>query len=229
MVCRRKRRLRPQFVLLCILLALVLANASILTVRLVRSRAGGSGGLLSRPPEAEGVVVPEYVTESLLPPNRYSRPGHELTEINGVVIHYVGNPATSAEANRNYFASLATGTENTYASSHFIVGLEGEVIQCIPLTEIAYASRDRNGDTVSIEVCHPDAEGEFSAVTYDRVVELTAWLCAEFDLKAETDVLRHYDVTEKQCPLYYVEHPEAWDAFLSDAAAAVAAAEEIFS
>lgn len=226
MACRRRRRLRPQFVLLCILLALVLANASILTVRLVRSRTGGSGRLLSRAPEAEGVAVPDYVTESLLPPNRYSRPGHELTEINGVVIHYVGNPATTAAANRNYFASLATGTENTYASSHFIVGLEGEVIQCIPLTEIAYASRDRNSDTVAIEVCHPDAGGEFSAVTYDRVVELTAWLCAQFDLDAETDVLRHYDVTEKRCPLYYVEHPEAWDAFLADTAAAVSALPE---
>ena len=226
MTGRKHRRLRPQFVLLCILLALVLANASILTLRLVRSRSGGSGGVFSRKPEAEGVMVPDYVTENLLPANRYSRPGYELTDINGVVIHYVGNPATSAEANRNYFASLADGREGTFASSHFIVGLEGEVIQCIPLTEMAYASRDRNSDTVAIEVCHPDAEGEFSAVTYDRVVELTAWLCAQFDLDAETDVLRHYDVTEKRCPLYYVEHPEAWDAFLADTAAAVSALPE---
>lgn len=225
MVCRRIRRLRPQFVLLCILLALVLANASILTIRFVRSRTGGSGGLRSFPPEAEGVAVPEYVTENLLPPNRYSRPGYELTEINGVVIHYVGNPNTTAEANRNYFASLATGTENTYASSHFIVGLEGEVIQCIPLTEIAYASRDRNSDTVAIEVCHPDAGGQFSAITYEQTVELTAWLCTQFDLEPETDVLRHYDVTEKLCPLYYVEHPEAWEGFLADTTAAIAAAE----
>lgn len=216
MVCRRRRRLRPQFVLLCILLALVLANAAILTVRLVRSRTGGSGGLLSRPPEAEGVAVPEYVTESLLPPNRYSRPGYELTEINGVVIHYVGNPATSAEANRNYFASLSSGAENVFASSHFIVGLEGEVLQCIPLTEIAYASKDRNGDTVAIEVCHPDETGEFSQETYERVVELTAWLCRTFELDPKTEVIRHYDVTGKICPRYYVEHPEAWEQFLAD-------------
>ena len=55
--------------------------------------------------------------------------------------------------------------------------LEGEVLQCIPLTEISYASNTRNSDTVAIEVCHPDETGKFSAVTYDRVVELTAWLC----------------------------------------------------
>ena len=179
-----------------------------------------------RPLPGEGVAVPEYVTEDLLPVNRFSRPGIPLEEINGVVIHYVGNPATSAEANRNYFASLSSGAENVFASSHFIVGLEGEVLQCVPLTEIAYASKDRNGDTVAIEVCHPDESGEFSEVTYERVVELTAWLCHTFELKPETEVIRHYDVTGKRCPLYYVENPEAWTRFLADTEAAADALNE---
>ena len=42
------------------------------------------------------------------------------------------------------------------------------------------------------------------------MVELTAWLCREFRLDPEEDVIRHYDVTGKLCPLYYVEHPEEW-------------------
>lgn len=177
----------------------------------------------------EGVALPEDVQQDLLPVNECSRPGTPLEEIRGVVIHYVGNPGTTAQANRNYFASLASGEEGTYASSHFIVGLEGEVIQCIPLTEIAYASNTRNGDTVAIEVCHPDETGRFLPVTYDRTVELTAWLCREFRLDPETDVIRHYDVTGKRCPLYFVDHPEAWDAFRADVAAemeAQAAAEK---
>lgn len=173
----------------------------------------------------EGVMVPDDVAEEFLPVNRWSRPGVPLEEINGVVIHYVGNPATTAEANRNYFASLASGTENTFASSHFIVGLEGEVLQCIPLTEIAYASNDRNGDTVAIEVCHPDETGEFSRETYEQVVQLTAWLCHTFELDPETDVIRHYDVTGKICPRYYVEQPEAWEQFRLDVAAALEEAE----
>ena len=140
-------------------------------------------------------------------------------KIDGIVIHYVGNPGTTAEANRNYFESLSSGDGGVYASSHFIVGLEGEVIQCIPLTEIAYASNIRNEDTVAIEVCHPDETGAFSPAAYQQVVELTAWLCRTFDLDPDTDVIRHYDVTEKLCPLYYVEHPEAWDAFRADVAA----------
>jgi len=163
-----------------------------------------------------GVQLPDYVTQDYLTVNPYSRPGTELKKIHGVVIHYVGNPGTAAEANRNYFESLADGKDGVYASAHFIVGLEGEVIQCIPLTEESYASNSRNADTISIEVCHPDSTGKFSDVTYQRVVELTAWLCREFHLDPETDVIRHYDVTGKECPKYYVDYPDAWDQLRAD-------------
>ena len=206
---RRRARYRPAVPLL---LGLVLAclTAAVLWV-LLRDR-----GL-----PGEDIEVPDYVEQDYLTVNEWSRPGTELEQIDGVVIHYVGNPGTTAHANRNYFESLSSGQEGTYASSHFIVGLEGEVIQCVPLTEVAYASNTRNGDTVSIEVCHPDETGAFSPVTYDRVVELTAWLCVRFKLDPETDVIRHYDVTGKECPRYYVEHPEAWDAFRADVSAAI--------
>lgn len=162
------------------------------------------------------MAVPDYVEQDLLPKNQWSRPGIALEKIDGVVIHYVGNPGTTAGANRNYFASLSSGEEGVYASAHFIVGLEGEVLQCIPLTEIAYASNGRNKDTVAVEVCHPEETGEFSPVSYDRAVELTAWLCRQFHLDPAEDVIRHYDVTGKECPRYYVENPEAWEAFRAD-------------
>lgn len=198
---RRRRRVNPRFAALALVLALLPALAWLVW------KTGR--------PEGEGVTVPEYVRADLLPENPWSRPGLALERIDGVVIHYVGNPATSAQANRNYFASLASGTEQTYASSHFIVGLEGEVIQCLPLTEQAYATPGRNGDTVSVEVCHPDETGEFSPVTEAAAVELTAWLCREFDIDPTEGVIRHYDATEKVCPRYHVEHPEAWAAFLA--------------
>lgn len=207
---RRRRRRAVPAVPLLLGAVLVCLTAAVLWV-LLRDRG----------PEAEDVPVPDYVEQDYLTVNQWSRPGTELEKIDGVVIHYVGNPGTTARANRNYFESLSSGLENTYASSHFIVGLEGEVVQCIPLTEVAYASNTRNGDTVSVEVCHPDETGEFSPVTYDRTVELTAWLCVQFKLDPESDVIRHYDVTGKECPRYYVEHPEAWDTFLADVAAAI--------
>ena len=202
--------MNPRFAALCLIAVLAAAAAA---ARFLPRPGSGLPG--------EGAVLPEYVTQELLTENPWSRPGTPLEEIRGVVIHYVGNPDTSAAANRNYFESLKDGAEDIYASAHFIVGLEGEVVQCIPLTEWAYASNSRNGDTVSVEVCHPDETGEFSSVTYDRTVELTAWLCGTFGLTAD-DVLRHYDVSGKICPRYYVEHEDAWSGFLADVDARLA-------
>ena len=202
---KKRRRLNPRFLVLCLALIFLLAGMALWLTR-------------DRGPEAADVAVPDYVEQDYLTVNEWSRPGTELERINGVVIHYVGNPGTTAHANRNYFESLSSGAEDTYASSHFIVGLDGEVIQCVPLTEVAYASNTRNEDTVSIEVCHPDETGQFSPVTYARTVELTAWLCRTFKLNPSQDVIRHYDVTGKICPKYYVDNPEAWDGFRADVA-----------
>lgn len=150
----------------------------------------------------------------LLSVNNYSRPGTALTEVNAIVIHYTANPSTTALQNRNYFEGLKTSHE-TQASSHFVIGLDGEIVQCIPTTEISYASNDRNNDTISIECCHMDETGQFEEATYDSLVYLTAYLMGKFDLTTE-DVIRHYDVTGKECPLYFVEHEDAWEQFLAD-------------
>ena len=150
----------------------------------------------------------------LLSVNEYSRPGIALAQVRGIVIHYTANPGSSAKANRDYFEGLKDA-QTTKASSHFIIGLEGEIIQCIPSTEISYASNDRNKDTLSIECCHPDETGQFNASTYQSMVDLTGWLCQRFGLTSQ-DVIRHYDVTEKLCPKYFVEHEDAWEQFRAD-------------
>ena len=152
--------------------------------------------------------------EQLLTPNEYSRPQDKLSEVTGIVVHYVGNANTTAKQNRDYFEDLAT-THATSASSHFVVGLDGEIILCVPLDEIAYATRHRNVDTISIEVCHPDESGKFGPKTYDALVELVTWLMVEYDLSTE-EVIRHYDVTGKECPKYFVDHESAWEDFKSD-------------
>lgn len=163
--------------------------------------------------------APEWVTKEYLPVNPFSRPGTGLEEVNGVVVHYVGNPGTTAEQNRSFFAGLAEQTEGTEdtvsASSHFLIGLDGEIIQCIPLDEWAYCTGERNRDTISIECCHPDDGGEFTDATYQSLLRLVRWLQEEFDLDGE-QIIRHYDVTGKECPRYYVQHPEAWEQFKAD-------------
>ena len=158
--------------------------------------------------------TPDWVTVELLPVNPYSRPGIPLEQVNGIVIHYVGNPGTTAAQNHSYFENLAQ-TGETYASSHFLVGLGGEVIQNVPLDEIAYCSNQRNEDTISIECCHPDDSGAFNQATYDSLVQLTRWLMEAYDLDTD-QVIRHYDVTGKICPKSFVEDPEEWEQFLKD-------------
>ena len=155
----------------------------------------------------------------LLDVNPYSRPGIESNGITGIVIHYTANPGSTAQDNRDYFNGLQYSQE-TSASSNFAVGLDGEIIQCVPTWEVAYASNDRNYDTVSIEVCHPDESGKFTDKTYRSLVQLTAWLCVKFDLTAD-DVIRHYDVTGKNCPKYFVENEEAWAAFKENVSLAI--------
>lgn len=150
----------------------------------------------------------------LLDVNPYSRPGTESDGINGIVIHYTANPGSTAQENRDYFNGLQYSHE-TEASSNFIIGIDGEIIQCVPTWEVAYASNDRNSDTVSIECCHPDESGRFTEQTYRSLVQLTAWLCVKFDLGPE-DVIRHYDVTGKICPKYFVENEDAWETFRTD-------------
>jgi len=173
--------------------------------------------------DLKAVEVPDWVKQEFIRKNIFSRPDVSRRKINNIVLHYVANPGSSEEGNRNYFDSLADQDSQkggTSTSSHFIVGLEGEVIQCIPINEIAYANAPRNEDTLSIEVCHPDDTGKYSDATYESVVRLTAWLCTQLKLKS-SDVVRHYDINGKLCPKYYVEHEEEWKQLRKDIDAAM--------
>ena len=184
-----------------------------------------AGFISVKPPQQKSnvpasITLPDYVKEDLLPVNEYSRCGDKLTQVNAVVIHYVGNPNTTAWQNRSYFENLAT-TGETSASSNLIVGLEGEALLCVPLDEVAYCSNDRNYDTVSIEFCHPDTDGKPAQATYDTLVKLTAWLCDLYGLNAQEGIIRHYDVTGKECPVYFVQNEAEWAQFKADVAAAM--------
>ena len=160
--------------------------------------------------KAEETEIPDWVDEQIIAIHSTARTGRKLTDIKNIVIHYVGNPNSTAQNNRDYFNKMSTSV-----SSHCIVGLEGEIIQCVPLYEKSAASNNRNKDTISIEVCHPDDSGKFNDVTYDSLIKLTSWLCNEFSLD-ETEVIRHYDITEKICPKYYVENEDAWKQMRKD-------------
>ena len=155
------------------------------------------------------------IQEAFLTKSPYNRPGTVLKKVTAIAWHYVGNPGTSALNNRNYFENLGK-THTTYASSHFIIGLEGEILQLIPLDEISYATNEANSYSISVECCHPATDGKFNEATYGSMVELGAYLDQKFNLDPFTGNIRHYDVTGKDCPKWFVDHPEDWDKFRHD-------------
>ena len=162
--------------------------------------------------ELAATSAPDWVDQQIIKVDGDSRRGVMLEGVRNIVIHYVGNPGTTAQQNRDHYAN-----PSSEVSSHFVIGLKGEIIQCIPLHEKSSASNHRNKDTISIEFCHPDESGKFTDASYQSLVKLTAWLCEVCDLDSN-DVIRHYDITGKQCPLYFVTHEDAWKQFKRDVA-----------
>ncbi|MCI9438263.1 MAG: N-acetylmuramoyl-L-alanine amidase [Lachnospiraceae bacterium] len=152
--------------------------------------------------------------ENFLTPNEYSRPGEALESITNIFVHYTANPGTSAAQNRSYFEQQKD-THEVSVSAHFIIGYEGEIIQCVPLDEIAYAVMTRNYDSISIECCYLEEDGSFTQETYDSLISLLSWLTDAYGLDTE-DILRHYDCGGKKCPLYYTEHEDAWEQLKKD-------------
>lgn len=222
---QRKKRRQREIVFHVSICSLIVVMLLVVSVGVIKSLNRASQ--VAAAPETEVgeetdylAAKEKYIAEQpeldvqLLPINEYSRPGYKLEQVNGIVIHYTGNPGTSAQQNHNYFEGIAE-TGEASASSHFIIGLSGEIIQCVPCNEIAYASNDRNYDTISIECCTEDETGEFNEATYQSLVHLTTWLMGRYSLDVE-DVIRHYDVTGKICPKYYAENEGAWLEFKGD-------------
>ena len=84
--------------------------------------------------EMEGEAVDAFrpdMTVDLLTPNSYSRPETGTSRIRNIVLHYTANPGATAKQNRDYFEGLKD-THLTKASSHFIVGLDGEDCSVYP-------------------------------------------------------------------------------------------------
>lgn len=162
-----------------------------------------------------GPAVPRPdVSVQLLDINDWSRPGITVDRIRKIVVHYLGNPETTAQQNHDYFESLKD-LQDTCMSANYVVGLQGEIIQCVPDGEVAWASNKANYYSISIENCHEDTTGRFNDSTYWSDVHLVAYLTEKYGLGRD-DIIRHYDVTGKDCPKWFVEHPADWEKFKDD-------------
>ncbi|NVS00222.1 N-acetylmuramoyl-L-alanine amidase family protein [Listeria monocytogenes] len=151
--------------------------------------------------------------------NKFSRPGFKLLRVSKIVMHYTANPGAGADNHRRYFRDL----KERYASAHVFID-DKEAICIIPLNEVAYHANEKacrvqalkattsyyaggnaNLTSIGIEMCL-DKNGNITSATFNRSVDVVAELCKTYNLTA-SDIIRHYDVTGKNCPAPWVAKP----------------------
>ena len=199
---KRKRKLRKGRIVMAVIIVAAIVIMSCLVVKRINQNSEAK-----KVKNLAEIKIPDWIDSQIIDVDGASRNGYKLKVVKDIVVHYVGNPGTTAQQNHDFYAG-----NQSNVSSHFVVGLDGEIIQCIPINEWSAASNWRNNDTISIEVCHPDETGKFKKKTYSSLVKLVAWLENVCDID-ESHVIRHYDITKKECPRYFVQHEDKWKTF----------------
>jgi N-acetylmuramoyl-L-alanine amidase len=157
--------------------------------------------------------------EKFINVNGFARSGKKLSEVRKLVVHYTANPGASAENHYRYFNTL----KDRYASAHIFVD-KTQAINIIPLGEVAYHAGDiqrRNADgsawrgvkellpsannlSIGVEMCI-EKDGTFHPDTITRSEDVFVELCKKFNLDPLCDIVRHRDVTYKNCPAPWVK------------------------
>lgn len=149
--------------------------------------------------------------------NKYSRPGNKITKVKKIIVHYTANNGGTAENHYSYFNNL----KGRYASAHIFVDKK-EALCIIPLNEIAYHANDiqkrvngapyrgvpellpnANFLSVGVEMCL-ESNGTIHKDTITRTEDTCVNLCRQFKLDPNKDIVRHFDVTAKNCPAPWV-------------------------
>lgn len=150
-------------------------------------------------------------------PQNYEK--KECRDIKYIVVHYTANDGDTAESNAKYF-----NREKRGASAHYFVD-EKEIYQSVPDMCIAWHCGQRtyhritNNNTIGVEMCsRKAANGTYylKQDTQENAAKLIAQLAQKYDLKSLslTFLVRHYDVTGKNCPAPLVPL-KAWENFKS--------------
>lgn len=139
------------------------------------------------------------------------------SDIHYLVIHFTANDGDSAQNNADYFAREAPG-----ASAHFFVD-EREIWQSVQEKDIAWHCGTRgmyfhpycrNANSLGVELCSRK-RGEkyyFTPETVKNAQQFVRSLMKRYGIPTE-NVVRHYDVTHKNCPAPFVEDAGAWQRF----------------
>ena len=156
-------------------------------------------------------------------------PARDIKNIKYIVIHYTANDGDTDEANANYFK---TGGRN--ASAHYFVD-DNSITRSVKDNYVAWSvggskypncastgggkfyGKCTNNNSISIEMCDTKKDGKHNVSTKTRAnaINLAASLMKKYNIDID-HVIRHFDVTGKDCPSYYVKNTEAWKKFKSD-------------
>lgn len=165
------------------------------------------------------------VKQDLLKVNPCTRPGIKLNAVKGIVLHWTANENAGADdvAHQRYFNGNAIAA-HSYASAHYFVD-QDSILQIIPDNEMAYHCGARvyqthklgsypNGCTIGIETC-VNVKGAGFKKALDQSAQLAASLLKKHKLTVN-DMYRHFDVTGKDCPRYFVSNTTAKEYGLGD-------------
>lgn len=156
--------------------------------------------------------------------NKKARPGKKIIDFRAIVLHNPGL-VTTDEAISAYFAN-----KNEYVSAHDAID-QDSVTEIIPMDEVAYhcsgptvgnytpyAKQKLNTNnkgvyryTHSIEVCTSTANGMFYWDAVKLLKERIKMVCDYWGKEVrQVPIVRHYDITGKECPYYYIFNPVNW-------------------
>ena len=149
----------------------------------------------------------------------------------GVTWHYIGVAGQTPEQAFTYFNDP---TKTTYSGCHYCIGVDGRIYQFADADRAVWhaggksytqwalneypewttqdAGKTPNWAFIGVELCHPDDTGRFTEPTLKSAAWLARQLISEYNLKS-SDMVRHYDLTGKDCPKWWVATPQAWAGF----------------
>ena len=166
------------------------------------------------------VQKPEMI-EKFMKINKYGRPGTKRRRTTKIAFHFTGQHDVSAKNTVSYFSNVVANGYRVngryiYASSHLVMGLEGEIYHIIPFNEIAYTTNSANAYSVGVECATTGSDDHYTDKEYVSMIKTGAWLAKLYGLDPRKDFIRHYDVTGKICPRYFVNHKSQWEQFKLD-------------
>ena len=205
---QRKRRLKKLFTVIGLVLIIILLL--LIIIKAFSFLFGRNNGIIKK--------AGDYTIEQkLLTEYTNTRSGQAMDEVKNIVIHDTGDPTATGDSMREYYESI--GKAGTITESvHFIVDADGNITQLIPCNEIAFHAMSANNNSIAVQFCYISEDGSMSSKTYNAMKSLCVKLCKEYKLSAD-DIITHKDVTNKECPKYYVANTESWEKFKADVGA----------